>query len=429
MTTFLCFATLFVLLFLGVPIGIGMALVGFVGFGLIVGFTPSLFMVAQVTFDTVLTYDLSVLPLFLIMGNLIAQSGLAKDLYDAAFAFVGHLRGGLAAATIVACGGFSAVCGSSLATAATMSRVAMPPMRRYGYADSLAAGSIAAGGTLGILIPPSVVLVLYGIITETNIGVLFMAGVLPGILGILLYVAAIFVATALRPELGPGAERTAWRERLRALVRVWGVALLFLLIMGGIYLGVFTPTEAAGVGATGALVFALLRRTMGFRDFVKAIAEAGRTSAMMFVVLIGALIFANLMNVARFPNELVDFVQSMHLSAYLALALILLIYIVLGAILESISMMLLTVPIFFPLVKDLGFDPVWFGIVVVVVIELSLITPPIGMNVFMLNATLPDVPVRRIFAGVTPFILADVVRLAILVAVPAVALALPAWMK
>jgi tripartite ATP-independent transporter DctM subunit len=432
----IAFAILLLLVALRVPIAFAMGLVGFAGFGLTVGWSPSMAMAVNVTYETGLAYSLSVVPLFILMGNFVRQAGLSDELYAASYAFLGHRRGGLAMATVVACGGFSAVCGSSLATAATMSKVAMPPMRRFGYADSLAAGSIAAGGTLGILIPPSVILVIYGIMTESDIGRLFIAGVVPGILGILLYLVAVQVTVMLNPAAGPPGERLDWRARMRAVAGVWGVLVLFVLVIGGIYGGVFTPTEAGGIGAFGAFLFALLRRRLGWRDLVQILTESVRTTAMIFTILIGALIFSNYINVAGMPSQLGALVTSYDLSPLVVVLLIMLIYVALGCVLESLSMILLTVPVFYPLVQGLDFgtmiDPdmvlIWFGIVIVVVTEISLITPPVGLNVFVLNGMLPDVRLATIFKGVTPFWIVDIVRLALLVLLPAISLWLPSLM-
>lgn len=423
------FAVLFALLFLGLPIAFGMALVGFVGFAFFVGWAPAMAMVGQITYETALTYGLSVLPLFVLMGNFVNQARLSEELYDASYAFLGHRRGGLAMATLVACGGFSAVCGSSLATAATMAKVAMPSMRRFGYADSLAAGAVAAGGTLGILIPPSVLLVIYGIMTSTDIGKLFAAGILPGILGVLLYMGAVWAVTRIRPELGPPGEPRDLAARLRALRSVWGVLLLFLTVMGGIYFGVFTPTEAAGIGASGAFLFALTRRTLTPGTLVAVLIETTRTTAMMFMVLMGALVFSNFMNVAGLPRTLSDSIGHLEIAPILVILAMIAVYLVLGCIFESLSMVLLTVPVFFPIVQDLGFDPIWFGIIVVVVTEISLITPPIGLNVFVLKSVFPEIPTGTLFRGVAAFIVVDLVRLAVLVLAPGVVLVLPSFMR
>jgi len=339
-------------------------------------------------------------------------------------------------ATVVACGGFSAVCGSSLATAATMAKVSMPSMRKFGYSDSLATGAIAAGGTLGILIPPSVILVIYGIMTEQDIGILFMAGVIPGLVGMMFYLAAVQFTIWRNPEAGPPGERMPWKGRMKALSGVWGVILLFILVMGGIYGGIFTPTEAAGIGASGAFLFALLRRRLTWTSLYEILLETVRTTAMIFSVLIGALMFSNFVNVADMPTLLTDWVSSFNLGPLTVVLLIMLVYVVLGCILESLSMILLTVPVFYPLVSGLDFGGmmppdmvlIWFGIVVVVVTEISLITPPVGLNVFVLKGVLPEVSTTTIFKGVTPFWIADILRLTLLILVPTVSLFLPSMM-
>ncbi len=423
------FVILFVLLLVQVPIAFGMAIVGTFGSAYYIGLLPSIRSIGSTATDMVLQYDFSVLPLFILMGNFVARSGISQDLYEASNRWLGHFRGGLAMATVVACGGFSAVCGSSFATAATMSKVAMPPMRSFGYADSLAAGSIAAGGTLGILIPPSIALVFYGIMTETDIGQLFAAGIIPGILGILLYAGAVAVVTRINPKLGPPAEAAPWAERIRALRGVWGMLVLFLIVMGGIYVGWFTPTEAAGIGAMGAFVIALARRTLTWRVTIEILAESGRTTAMLMALLIGSLLFANFINLSRLPNVLADWFESAQMAPIWVVIMCVAIYIVLGCILESVSMMLLTVPVFYPVMQALGFDLVWFGIVVVVVIEISLITPPIGLNVFVLNAMLPDIKLTEIFRGVIPFVAADLVRIVLIVSIPGLSLFLPGFME
>jgi tripartite ATP-independent transporter DctM subunit len=426
--TLIGLAAVLTLALLRLPIAFAMGLVGFIGFGLNVSWSASLIQIGHIASDAALDYGLSVVPLFILMGGLVTRAKLSDDLFVASNAFLGHFRGGLAMATIVACGGFGAICGSSVATAATMAKVAMPSMRKYGYADSLATGSIAAGGTLGILIPPSILLVIYGILTEESIGKLFVAGILPGIVAIICYALAVRVITRFRPADGPPAERTDWPGRLKALRNVWGVAALFTMVMGGIYGGIFTPSEAAGMGAMGALFLALLRREMDLKSFFEVLADSAYTTAMLFMILIGALVFANFVNAAGMPAALRDLVGGLDLSPIMVIWVICLIYIVLGCVFESISMVLLTVPIFFPLVADLGFDMIWFGIIVVCVTELSLITPPIGINIFVLRAVLPDVRTGDLMRGVLPFCLADIVRLAILVHIPWLSLVLPSLM-
>jgi C4-dicarboxylate transporter, DctM subunit len=425
----IAFAVMLALTFLRLPIAFSMALVGAGGFALLRGIDPALALVGQVSRDTVMTADLSVVPLFILMGNFVSQARLSEGLYAASHAFLGHRRGGLAMATVVACGGFSSICGSSIATAATMAKVAMPSMRKFGYDPGFAAGSIAAGGTLGILIPPSVVFVFYGLMTGTSISKLFAAGIVPGILGILLYVAAVQVTIRIKPSLGPPAERTPWPERWRALSGVLGVIFLFILVIGGIYLGVFTPTEAAGIGAFGGFLFALGKRSLTLRTLRETLVETAVTSTILFAVLIGALLFANLVNALGLPATLQALVKDSGLGPMGVIALILLIYIVLGCVLESMSMIILTIPVFVPLVESLGFNLIWFGVIVVVVTEIALITPPVGMNVFVLRSLLRDVSTGRIFAGVMPFIAADIVRLAVLVLIPAISLFLPSFVR
>ena len=424
----LAFIALFALLFAGFPIAFALFLIGFSGTAAILGWQAATAMLGQITFDTVRNYNLATLPLFILMGNFVARARLSNELYDAAYAFMGHRRGGLGMATVLACGGFASVCGSSMATAATMARVAMPSMRAYGYADSLATASIAAGGTLGILIPPSVIMVIYGIMTNTDIGALFIAGVVPGIIGIIGYIGAVAWTVLRHPEAGPAGERSDWRQRLRSLRNIWGIAALFLLVLGGIYFGVFTPIEAAGIGAFGAFLFAVFRGTLSFGELRDVLAESTRTSAVMLTVLIGAVLYNNFLDVSGFTKVLQSAVTTFGIEPMVVIWMIVLVYLILGCMLESLSMVLLTVPVFFPLVTTLGFDPVWFGIIVVVVTEISLITPPVGFNVFMLHSILPEVPVTTMFRGLVPFIAADLLRLALYIYVPWVVLFLPQMM-
>lgn len=423
----IAFVVLIVLIFLRLPLAFAMGVVGFFGYYFLTGnWNASEAMAARRIVDTVQDYSLSVIPLFVLMGNLVSQAGLSDAVYRASHAFMGHWRGGQAIATIAACGGFSAICGSSLATAATMGRVAMPQMRRYGYSDSLAAASIAAGGTLGILIPPSVMLVIYGILTETSIRDLFAAGLLPGLLGILLYMAAVRWSVWRNPQdASARAEPLPWGERLRALGKVGDTLVLFVLVIGGMYLGVFTPTEAAGIGAMGAFLIALLRRRLTLRILMSVLMDTARTTTKLFAVVLSALIFSNFINRAGLPDDLLSFVNGLDLSPLGVLLVILGIYIVLGCMFESMSMILLTVPVFFPVVAGLGLDLVWFGILVVIVTEISLITPPVGMNVFVLRGVLPDVSTGTIFRGIVPFIAADFVRVALVLLFPALTLWLP----
>lgn len=430
------FAAVFVLVLLRIPIAFAMGLVGMIGFTFETSYRASISMVSRLIIDTSQDYGLSVVPLFILMGLFVNKGGISRELYQVSNAFLGHFRGGLAMATIVACGGFAAICGSSLATAATMSKVAMPEMRKYGYADSLSTAAIAAGGTLGILIPPSVILVIYGLLTETSIGKLFIAGIIPGIMGILFYLIAVRLSVARNPAAGPAGPRSTWAERTQAIRGVWSVLLLFGLVIGGLYGALdfwpihlaFSPTEAAGMGAAGAFLIALARGGLNWAGLREVLEETAMTTASLFAVLIGAWIFSNFVNLAGLPEGLRALVTSLDLGPWVVMGLIILIYIALGCVFESLSMLLLTVPIFFPLVTGLGFDPVWFGIIVVVVTEISLITPPVGLNVFVLKGVVGDVTTATIFRGVTPFWIMDIIRLIVLLAFPALVLFLPSQM-
>ncbi len=416
---------------LRIPIAVSMGLIGFLGVAYLRdwNFAPAIAMVQTKVFETGRNYTLSVVPLFILMGNLVTRAGMSQELFRAANAFVGHLSGGLAMATIGACAGFGAICGSSIATAATMAKVAYPAMKELGYSDRLSTGAIAGGGTLGILIPPSTLMVIYGVMTETSISKLFAAGVLPGLLATVLLCLAVQWTTWVDPASGPPGKRSTWAQRLLAVKDVWAVAALFVVVMGGIYGGVFTATEGAGIGAFGALCFALARRALTWSSLLDSLIESARTTAMLFAILIGALMFAEFVNYTSMPNDLKSLVTSYNLSPIMVVTAICVIYVILGTAMEELSMILLTVPVFFPLVMHLGFDPVWFGILIVVVVEIGLISPPVGMNLFVLNSLLPHVPTQTLFRGVLPFMVADVVRLGILIAFPAISLWLPSLVR
>jgi C4-dicarboxylate transporter DctM subunit len=426
---FVGLAAMLVLSFLRVPIAFSMGLIGFLGVWWMRGLNVSMASATTVVYESGFQYTLSVVPLFILMGNFVTRAGMSKELYRAAHTFVGHLRGGLAMATVLACGGFGAICGSSIATSATMTHVAYPSMRDHGYGDDLAAGSIAAGGTLGILIPPSTIMVIYGIITDTSIGKLFAAGILPGLVAIVLLCVAVQYITWRDPAAGPRAERAAWAERLAAIKDVWAVALLFVIVMGGIYGGVFTATEGAGVGAFGAFVFALLRRALSPRVLFEVLVDSARTTAMLFMILVGALVFTNFLNYTTMPGDLKALVLGYQMHPVWVMAAICTIYVLLGTVMEELSIVLLTVPVFFPLVVGLGYDPVWFGIIIVVVMQIGLISPPVGMNMFVVKSMLPHIPTRTVFRGVLPFVWAEIGLLAIVVAVPWLSLVLPRMMK
>lgn len=424
----LIFCLLFLLLAMGMPIGFAMGLAGFLGSLMLIDLDAALSLLGQTAYETAITYDLSIVPLFVLMGYFASNAGLSEALYRACNTWLGHRRGGLALATIGGCGAFAAICGSSLATAATMSQVALPEMKRYDYDDRLATGSIAAGGTIGILIPPSVILVLYGILTESNIGALFLAGIIPGLLTVLGFMITIAIVTRINPELGPRGARTTGLEKLKALGNVWSTVLLFLLVIGGIYMGIFSPEEAAGIGAMGALFLALLARRMTKAIFSFCLMETVKTSAMIFTILIGAILFNNFLVLSAVPDAIGTWIETLPLGPHAILIVILLVYLVMGCALDSLAMILLTIPIFFPVVRNLGFDPVWFGVVVVMVVELGLITPPIGMNVFIIKGIAPDVPLGTIYVGVLPFVVAQVILIALIVGFPFLALWLPSTM-
>jgi tripartite ATP-independent transporter DctM subunit len=423
------FAAFLALASLRVPMAFAMGIVGFFGFAYKVNFNAAASMIGQTTYETGLSYTLSVIPLFILMGNFVVRARMSEELYHAAYTFLGHRRGGLAMSTIVASGGFGSICGSSIATAATFAKVAYPSMRKFGYKDTLAAGAIAGGGTLGILIPPSVIMVIYGIMTETSIGKVFVAGVLPGIVATVLLCLAVAWMTWRDPEAGPPGKRSSWPERLEAIKRVWPVVLLFALVIGGIYGGMFTATEGAGMGAGGALLFALARRALTWKVLVEVLIESARTTSMLFMILIGALIFANFINYTSMPADLKSFVVQFQVHPILVIVAICAIYVVLGTAMEELSMILLTVPVLFPVVISLGFDPVWFGIIVVLVVQIGLISPPVGMNIFVVKSLLRHVTIGTMFRGVSPFSVALVGVLAIVVAFPPLATYLPSLMK
>jgi tripartite ATP-independent transporter DctM subunit len=423
------FVVLFVLLLLRVPIGAAMGLVGVGGFGLLAAWNPALNLLAISPIRTVTDYSLGLIPMFILMGTVASASGMSSELYRAANAFMGHRKGGLAMATITACGGFSAISGSSVATAATMSKVALPEMKRYGYPDTIATGTIAAGGTLGILIPPSIVLAIYGVLTDTDIGRLFIAGIVPGVLAIVMYLITVRLYLAWRRIELPVQERASWRERLASLKGIWAIILLFLFVIGGIYGGIFTPSEAAGMGAAGAIIISAVRGRLGWRKLFQCLLESIQVTAGIFMILIGAILFGYFLTITQVPQKIATYLLGLELGAYPTLLIILLFLLLLGCILDAMAMIILMIPILFPVAMALGFDPIWFGIIVVMTVELGLITPPIGMNVFVINSLARHVSLQKIYAGVLPFVATDIVRLALLLLFPALVLFLPNTMR
>lgn len=422
------FVALFVLMLLRVPVGMAMGLVGVTGYSYLVGPGPALKLVGQTSMRTVTDYTFGVIPMFMLMGALVSVSGVSRELFKAANSMIGHLRGGLGVATVVACGGFAAICGSSVATAATFSAVAYPEMRRFNYPQSFSTGVIAAGGTLGAILPPSTVLAVYAILTQQDIGKLFMAGIVPGILAMAMYVMTIAIIVKLRPDWLPGGEVKPWSERLKDLKNVWAPLVLFIFVIGGLYGGFFTPTEAGGVGASGAFILGLVRRKLDGPKIREALLSATRTAAAVFTVLIGALLFGYFLTITQSPQKLTEFLTSLGIGRYGVLALIMLMYLVLGCLMDAMAMIILTVPIIYPVIVHLGFDPIWFGVIIVMTVELGLIHPPVGMNVFVIKSVVKDVSFTTIFKGVLPFIVTDIVRLVILIAFPIIALWLPTRM-
>src|ERR1700731_4079551 len=422
------FVALFALMLLRVPVGMAMGLVGVSGFGYLVGFTPALKLVGQTSMRTVTDYTFGVIPMFLLMGTFVSNSGMSRELFKAANGFVGHLRGGLGFATVVACGGFAAICGSSVATAATFSAVAYPEMRRFGYPQSFATGVIAAGGTLGAMLPPSTVLAVYGITTQQDIGKLFVAGIIPGILAISMYMITIGVIGAVRPGFLPDGVTSSWAERRAGIREIWAPLVLFVFVIGGLYGGLFTPTEGGRMGAGGAFILGVLRRRLTRAEIRAALLQATRTAAAVFTVLIGALLFGYFLTITQVPQTVTEFLTSLGIGNYGVLALIMIMYLVLGCLMDAMAMIILTVPIIFPVVTQLGFDPIWFGVIIVMTVELGLIHPPVGMNVFVIKSVVKDVSFATIFKGVIPFVLTDLVRLVILIAFPLLATWLPQHM-
>lgn len=421
------FVALFAMMALRVPIGVAMGLVGIGGFAALTGLDPALNLLAISPIRTVSDYDLGLIPMFVLMGVLATNSGMSRELFRAGHAWLGGLRGGVALATIGACGGFAAICGSSVATAATMSKIALPEMRRFGYPENMATGVVAAGGTLGILIPPSVVLAIYAFITEQDVAQLFIAGVVPGLLAILMYMATVRLAYGR--VLPAGESGITWAERFASLRGVWAVLLLFLAIIGGIYTGVVTPTEAAAAGAFLTALIGVVRRRLDRHAIMLSLIEALRTSVAIFTILIGALLFGYFLAITQTPQKITAFLVDLDLGSYATLTIILILFILLGCILDAMAMIILLVPIVFPVVTTLGFDPIWFGVIIVMTVELGLITPPMGMNVFVINSIVPETSLVGIFRGVIPFVLTDIVRLALLVAFPALVLFLPQTMQ
>ena len=421
-------AALFILIFLRIPVGFVMAGVGFLGFGYIVSFDASMNMIAKDLFSVFGSYSLTVIPLFVLMGQLAYHSGISKRLFNAAYKFIGHWPGGLAIATVGACAAFAAICGSTNATAATMGAATLPEMKRYNYKPELATGVVAAGGSLGILIPPSVIFIVYGILTEQSIGRLFMAGLLPGLILVLLFILAIVIWTRMRPELGPKGPKVPLREKLASLSGLIETLLLFVLIMGGLFWGFFTPTEAGAIGAFGTLLLGLAGRNLTMKGFIASLAETTRISCMILVIVAGATIFGHFLAVSRIPFDIARGVSEIQLPRYAVMLLIIMVYLVGGCVIDSLALIMLTIPIFYPVVLFLGYDPIWFGVIIVLVTQIGVITPPVGINVYVVSGVARDVPLEVIFKGVLPFLAALIIGTLLLIPFPQIALFLPGLM-
>lgn len=415
---------LVVLLFLRVWVGVAMAVVGFLGFALVTDFNYAALIMGSVPYSAIANETVASVPLFILMGAVVSNTGIGGDLYSTAHKWMGHLRGGLAMATVVACGGFAAISGSSSASAATMGKLALPEMKKFKYDDRLASGCVAAGGTIGILIPPSMGFILYGILTELSIGRLFMAGVIPGVLQVVFYIGAVFFICKANPSMGPAGTRMELREKISSLKFTWPVLALFFLVMGGIYGGWFTPTEAGAMGAFGAFAISAVTRKLTRGNAYNSILEAAQTTAMIILLIASAFIFMKFMAVSRLPDVMANYIAGLPFSPSVILFMIIVLYIVLGMFLDIYSAILLTLPVLYPVILSMGFDPIWYGVIMVVVMEIGLITPPMGMNVFIL-AGVSDTPMGTIFKGVVPFVIADILLIALLVFIPSLSLLLP----
>jgi len=419
----ICIVGMLAAIAIRMPIALAMAFTGFVGFVSIVAFQPAMSILDSGPFETLTNYSFSPVPMFILMGVFASKAKMSQELFEGARTLFGSWRGGMALAAVTSCGIFSAISGSSMATAASMSRVALPEMEKNGYAKSLASGTLAAGGTLGIMIPPSIALLLYALITEQSVGDMFIAGVIPGLLGLVLYCVTIAIVVSLFPHLAQPGQTTSLKEKLIGLKGLVPFTGVFALIIGGIYTGLFTPTEAASVGAAGTFFIALFRG-MGYKLFFEAVEETLYMSSMIFFMIIGAEIFGYFLSVSRISFSLVELVDSLQLTPYMVLMCVLLLFVLLGCVMDSIAMLLLTVPVVYPLIEAAGFDPIWFGIIAVITVEMGLITPPVGMNVFVIKSVAPHISIQDIFKGVFPFVLSDLVRLVLVISFPALALGL-----
>jgi C4-dicarboxylate transporter, DctM subunit len=420
---------LLILLFLlRVPVAFSMTITGFLGFAYLSGMESALMLLPQDFFDVFSSYPLSVIPTFILMGSFAFASGISQRLYSAAYSWVGHLRGGLTIATVLACSGFAAICGSTAATAATMGKIALPEMRKYKYDDSFATGTVASAGTLGILIPPSTVFIVYGILTEESIGRLFISGILPGAILTLLFIATVVILCLYNPALGPAGPATTWKDKFVALGGIIEAIILFALAVGGLFLGWFSPTQAGGIGAFGGLVIGLFRQGFNFKVTLDATRDGLRTACMVLFIIAGATVFGHFMAISDIPFKLADWVGDLPISTTAIMGIIIFIYFIGGFFMDSMALIVVTVPIFFPVVKKLGFDPIWFGVIIVLIAEMGVITPPVGVNVFVIKGIAPDVPLHHIFKGIFPFLGALIILTILLMIFPKIATYLPSLM-
>jgi C4-dicarboxylate transporter, DctM subunit len=428
-TGILGFIILFVLMFLRMHIGVAMGIVAFVGIAFLNSLQSAFGILADTAFANSSSYVLSIIPMFMLMGELANISGIIQGAYQTIYRWLGHLPGGLSMAAIGGCSAFAAVCGSSSATAVIMVSTCLPEMRKRQYWSGLSLGCLAAGGTLGILIPPSSAFVMYGIVTEQSIGKLFLSGVFPGIMLTLLFWIAIYAQCRLNPALGPTGPKYSWRERFISLKDFWAVAVLFIVVIGGIYLGAFTPTEAAGVGVVLAFIIALIKRRVEKKGLAKSLLNSMRTTGMVFLMIIGAMMFNYFMVISGLTGIMAEFVAGLRIPPTLIIVTILVLYLVLGCLMDAFAMLLIVVPIVFPIVMKLGYDPIWFGTMSVIMVEMGLITPPVGLNVFIVAGMAKDVPMSTIFKGVTPFVIAMAIGITILMVFPQIATFLPGALK